>query len=178
MINTSVQNKLEQPEIQEAIVSFLQNLPTYEKQLQQIGQLANFGQAILSDKEALAAYDQMMRTYNVNLETIEAIIKLLEKLPRLHQTIEQVENIIDFINSILQDKTTLNILTESLKEYANPIVEKGQSSISLLKEIQKEAETTQEPIKLTTIYKWLKDPTVQKALQYVQATLTVLSKKS
>lgn len=177
-MNTSVQNKLEQPEIQEAIVSFLQNLPTYEKQIQQIGQLANFSQAILSDKEALQTYDQIIRTYNINLETIEAIIQLLEKLPRLIQTLEQLENMIDFVSSVLRDETTLNNITESLKEYTNPVVEKGQTGISLLKEIQKEAEATKEPIKLTTIYKWLKDPTVQKSLKYVQATLTVLSKKS
>jgi uncharacterized protein YjgD (DUF1641 family) len=177
-VNTSVQNQLEQPEIQEAIVSFLKNLPAYEKQLQQIGQYVNFGKEILADKEVLQPYDQLFRTYDINLKTLEAILELLEKLPRLNKMIEQLENILDFIQSIMHDEATTQHITDALKEYAHPIVEKGKSGMSLLKEIQQRAESAQEPIKLITIYKWLKDPAVQKVLQYVQATLSVLNKKS
>jgi uncharacterized protein YjgD (DUF1641 family) len=178
MINQPVQNKLEQPEVQEAIVSFLQNLPKYERQLEQLGLLMNFGQAILADKQTLSSYDEKLRTYNINLETIQAAIGLLEKLPRLLERIEQLENLLDFMESIYTDETTMQQISDTIKGYTEPFVEKGQNGISLLKEIRQEAENHQEPIKLTTIYKWLKDPSVQKTLQYVQATLTVLNKKS
>lgn len=177
MLKTPVQHQLEQPEIQEAIASFLQKLPTYEKQLQQIEQLASFGQAVLNDKDTFNQYDNILRSYNLNTETIEALLSLLEKLPRLNKMLEQLENIIDFISNILQDEKTLENITESIKEYTDPIIEKGSTGISLLKDIRQVAESTDEPIKITTIYKWLKDPTVQKSLKYVQATLQVLSKK-
>ncbi|WP_431029733.1 hypothetical protein [Lysinibacillus sp. LZ02] len=176
MIKTPVQHQLEQPEVQEAITSFLQNLPIYQQQLEFLGQLTNFGQAVFSDKQGLQQYDQMLQTYNLNMETIEALIGLLEKLPRLNQMLEQLENVVAFVMSILGDETTLANVTESIKEYTKPIVEKGQAGLSLTQAIQQEAESNKEPITLLMMYKWLKDPTVQQSLKYVQATLTILSK--
>lgn len=178
MMNQAVQSKLEQPEIQEAIVSFLQNLPMYERQLERLGQFIDFGQAILADKKSLHAYDEKLRSYNVNLDTFESLMRLFEKLPKLVQHIEQLENLFDFMNSIFHDEKTMQQMNEAVKEYTEPYVEKGKKGMSLLKEIREEAESHQEVIKLTTIYKWLKDPTVQKSLQYVRATLTVLNKHS
>lgn len=168
--------QLKQPDVQAALVSILQNLPAYEKNLQAIGNLADFGQAVLQDKQALQKYDELIRSYNLNLETLEAMVGLLEKLPKLLQMVNQLEELLDFATAVLGDQQTIDYATASIQSYTEPVLEKGKQGLSLVKEIQREAETTQEPVKLFTIMKWLKDPSVQTSLKYVQAALKVLNK--
>lgn len=170
--------QLKQPDVQAALVSLLQQLPTYEKNLQAIGNVVSFGQAVLQDEQAIQKYDELVRSYNLNLETVEALVGLLEKLPKLLQMINQLEDILDFATAVLADQQTIDYATASIQSYTEPVVEKGKQGLSLVKEIQQQAEATTEPVKLFTIMKWLKDPSVQKSLKYVQATLQVLNKKS
>ncbi|WP_107947906.1 hypothetical protein [Lysinibacillus parviboronicapiens] len=170
--------QLTQPEVQTALVSLLQQLPTYEKNLQAIGNIVSFGQAVLQDQQAIQKYDELVRSYNLNLETVEALVGLLAKLPKLLQTINQLEDMLDFATAVLGNKQTIDYATASIHSYTEPVVEKGKQGLSLVKEIQQQVEATAEPVKLFTIMKWLKDPSVQKSLKYVQATLQVLNKQS
>ncbi|QDQ01866.1 hypothetical protein FOH38_15990 [Lysinibacillus fusiformis] len=170
--------QLKQPDVQAALVSLLQQLPTYEKNLQAIGNIVSFGQAVLQDQQAIQKYDELVRSYNLNLETVEALVGLLEKLPKLLQMINQLENVLDFATAVLADQQTIDYATASIQSYAEPVVEKGKQGLSLVKEIQQQAEATTEPVKLFTIMKWLKEPSVQQSLKYVQATLQVLNKQS
>ncbi|MGE7092961.1 hypothetical protein ACQKII_16210 [Lysinibacillus sp. NPDC048646] len=170
--------QLKQPDVQAALVSLLQKLPTYEENLQAIGNVVSFGQAVLQDQQAIQKYDDLVRSYNLNLETVEALVGLLEKLPKLLQMINQLEDLLDFATAVLADQQTIDYATASIQSYTEPVVEKGKQGLSLVKEIQQQAEATKEPVKLFTIMKWLKDPSVQKSLKYVQATLQVLNKKS
>lgn len=109
---------------------------------------------------------------------MEALVGLLEKLPKLLQMINQLENVLDFATAVLADQQTIDYATASIQSYAEPVVEKGKQGLSLVKEIQQQAEATTEPVKLFTIMKWLKEPSVQQSLKYVQATLQVLNKQS
>lgn len=170
--------KLQQPDIQSALISLLHNLPTYEKNLEAIGNIADFGKSIIQDKQAIQKYDELVRSYNINLETIEALVGLLEKLPRLYKLIEQLESLIDFASAVLVDQQTLDYATVSIKSYTEPLLQKGKQGLSLVEEIQQQAQAMTEPVKLFTIIKWLKDPTVQKSLKFAQATLTVLNRKT
>ncbi|KOY81684.1 hypothetical protein I6G82_21850 [Lysinibacillus macroides] len=172
METNPIQMQLQQPETQQAIAALLANLPTYQKNLETLGNVIEFGQAALTDQQAIQKYDELVRSYNIDFETFEALIQLLEKLPRLVQLLEQLEDITDFISAVLKDEKTLEVATNSLKAYAEPVF----SKVSLLKEIQEQAEAQTEPIKLFTIINWLKDPSVQKMLKYIQATLLVLKK--
>ncbi|MFP3845829.1 helical membrane plugin domain-containing protein [Priestia filamentosa] len=170
--------QLQQPDIQSALISLLQNLPTYEKNLEAIGNIADFGKSIIQDKQAIQKYDELVRSYNINLETIEALVGLLEKLPRLYKLIEQLESLIDFASAVLVDQQTLDYATVSIKSYTEPLLQKGKQGLSLVEEIQQQVQATTEPVKLFTIIKWLKDPTVQQSLKFAQATLTVLNRKT
>jgi uncharacterized protein YjgD (DUF1641 family) len=121
-------------------------------------------------------YDDLVRSYNI--ETIESLVGLLEKLPKILKLVEQLENLIDFATAVLADQQTLDYATASIKSYTEPVLKKGQQGLSLVKEIQQQAQATTKPVKLFTIMKWLKDPNVQQSLKFVQATLTVLNKKA
>jgi len=170
--------QLKQPDVQAALVSLLVQLPTYEKNLQAIGNVVSFGQAVLQDQQAIQKYDELVRSYNLNFETVEALVGLLEKMPKLLQMINQLENVLDFATTVLADQQTIDYATASIQSYTEPVLEKGKQGLSLIKEIQQQAEAATEPVKLFTIMKWLKDPSVQKSLKYVQATLQVLNKQS
>ncbi len=171
-----IQKQLQQPETQEAIVKLLVNLPAYQKNLETLGEWIDFGKAVLQDKHALNKYDELIRSYNLDLETVEALISLLEKLPRLNELVKTLDNFLQFGEAILHDDASLNYAAASLKSYTDPITEKGRRGLDLVKDIQERAHADSEPIKLFTILKWLKEPSVQQALKYVQATLTTLNK--
>ncbi|WP_339162323.1 hypothetical protein [Siminovitchia sp. FSL W7-1587] len=171
-----IQQQLQQPETQKAIVNLLVNLPTYQKNMETLGEWIDFGKAVLQDKQSLNQYDELIRSYNLDLETVEALISLLEKLPRLNELIEKLDNFLEFGEAILHDEASLEYAAATLKSYADPVVEKGRQGLRIVKDIQQKAQADSEPIKLITILKWLKEPSVQQGLKYVQATLTTLNK--
>lgn len=167
--------QLSNPDTQTALLSILENLPKYTKNLEAMNNIVAFGEAVLADK-ALSKYDEIFRSYDINVHTIVALLELLEKLPNIVEKLNQVENILNFVTSILNDEASLNYAKQSLEEYTDPIVIKGKQGYELLKEVQQEVKTIEEPIKIFTIMKWLKDPGVQTSLKYIQATLQVLNK--
>jgi uncharacterized protein YjgD (DUF1641 family) len=171
-----IQQQLQQSETQEAIVNLLVNLPTYLKNMETLSEWIDFGKAVLHDKQSLANYDELIRSYNLNMETVEALVSLLEKLPRLNELIEKLDDILRFGEAVLNDEVSLDYAASSLKSYAEPVMEKGKRGMQIVKDVQQKAQTDSEPIKLLTILKWLKEPSVQQGLKYVQATLTTLNK--
>lgn len=171
-----IQYQLQQPETQEAIVKLFVNLPTYQKNLETLGEWIDFGNAVFQDKESLGKYDELIRSYNLDLKTIEALINLLEKLPRLNELVETLDNILQFGEAVMKDEASIEYATASLKSYTDPVMEKGRQGLELVKEIQQRAQADSEPIKLFTILKWLKEPSVQQGLKYVQAALATFNK--
>lgn len=171
-----IQQQLQQPETQEAIVNLLANLPTYQKNMETLGEWIEFGKSVIQDKQSLSKYDELIRSYNLDLETIEALISLLEKLPRLNELLETADNFLQFGEAILKDEDSLEYAATSLKSYTDPVIEKGRQGLDLVKDIQQRAQADSEPIKLFTILKWLKEPSVQQGLKYVQAALTTFNK--
>lgn len=171
-----IQEQLEQPETQEAIVKLLINLPTYQKNLEVLDDWVSFGKAVLEDRESLQKYDDLIRSYNLDLETVEAVIHLLEKAPQLNELVDTLYNFLEFGQTVIQDDTSMEYIEESVKSYTDPVFEKGRQGLDFVKEVQQKAKTESEPIKLFTILKWLKDPSVQDGLKHVQAALSILNK--
>jgi len=169
--------ELEKPEIQESLKSLLHYLPNIQKSVEVVENVLDFGKSVFQDEQALNKYEHLASTYNMNLETIEAGIVLIEKLPKLVKMLEQVENLIDFTTAVLQDKQTTEYAAASMKGYIDPIIQKGNKGKKLWQEVQQQVSSNTQPVKIMSIIKWMKDPTVQKVLQYVQATLEVLNNK-
>ena len=170
--------ELERPEVQASLLSLLNRLPEMEKNISSIGDALQVGKAVFEDKSSIDKYDQLFSTYNINMETITSLVSLLEKLPKLLATIEQLENLIDFATAIVQDdESTKNMIT-SLKEYAAPVLSTGKEGLSFIEQVQNRAQSNPQNVKLFSLVKWLKDPMVQKGLCYVQAALEVMNEKT
>lgn len=171
--------EMERPEVQQSLASLLNKLPEIEKSVDAIADIGQFGQAVLHDQTAMNKFDQLLSTYQLDTETISALISLLEKLPKLVIIIEQLENIFDFLTAIVQDEQSQEYLASSVKEYAAPLREKGTEGLALFREIQSRVECNpNHSVKLFSLVKWLRDPIVQKGLCYMEATLHVLDEKT
>ncbi len=169
---------LEKPEVQHSLQRLLERLPSIEQTLESAENVVDFGKSVLADEKTVDRYEQFVSSYDVGSETITAIVQLMEKLPKLVQTIHQLENIIDFVAAVLQDKQTTDNTMNNLKGYVDPYVEKGKTGLDFLKMIQQRAEEKPQQLNVFSIIKWLKDPSVQKSLNYVQATLDILKEKN
>lgn len=177
MLSNPIQQQLQQPETEQAIIKFLENFPKYQKNLDILGDLLDFGQAVLLDKQSISKYDQLLRSYNLNVETALATISLIEKLPSLNKRIDQIDNILSFVEDVLKDEKSLEYVGDSIETYTKPIINKVKELSELWKDIQHNCECQESPIKITTVLKWLRDPSVQKALKYVHAILKALDNK-
>lgn len=169
--------ELGKPEVQDSLTSLLSKLPEIEKSLHSVSNIVDFGQSVVEDKTVVNKYDQLASTYNINIETVTAIVALFEKLPKLVQLIEQLENIIDFVTAVLNDEKSTEYLINNAKEQADPYLKKGKQGIELLEQIQVRAESNPQNISLFSLMKWIKDPAVQKGLNYAQATIDILNEK-
>ncbi|GAB0170054.1 DUF1641 domain-containing protein [Lysinibacillus sp. CTST325] len=169
---------LEKPEVRHSLQRLLDKLPNVEQTIDSAENVVDFGKAVLTDEKTIDRYEQFVTTYNVGSETITAIVQLIEKLPKLVQIIHQLENIVDFGKAVLQDKQTTEYTMNNLKSYIDPYVEKGRTGLDFLKMVQQRAEEKPQHINVFSIVKWLKDPAVQKTLNYVQSALDILKEKN
>lgn len=171
-------SELERPEVQDSLSSLLNKLPEFEKSITSIENVVRFGQSVLEDHTSLNKYDQLLSTYNISIESVTSLITLIEKLPKLVNMIEQLENIMEFVTAILHDEQSTEYIMSNVKEYATPLLSKGQEGLSLIQEVQNRVECNPQNVKLFSLVKWLKDPMVQKSLCYVQAALEVMNEKN
>ncbi|TCT24557.1 uncharacterized protein DUF1641 [Melghiribacillus thermohalophilus] len=113
---------------------------------------------------------------NVDIDTLEAGMKLLEKLPRLVEMVEKLEIAVEFIENVLRDQESMDYLQDSAKAYMEPVRRRVDDGLNFWKEVQAKAETNKQHISIFTIMKWMKDPNVQKGLSYVQAIMDTMPK--
>lgn len=168
---------LEQPEVLESLSQLLKKLPELEKGVDSVTTIADFGKAVFEDKEAMNKYDTLASTYNINMETVNAIISLVEKLPKLVELLDKMENVIDFATAILQDKQSTDYIMSEAKGYTDPLLDKGKDGLAFVQQVQVRAESNPQNISIFSLVKWIKDPAVQKGLNYAQAAIEVLNEK-
>lgn len=167
---------LERPDIQDSLTYLIHKLPDIQKSVQSADELLTFGQSFIKDQETIQSFENRLKTYPLNADTLEAAVALLGKLPMLLQLIETVEQLTVFVQDVLGDEQSIEQLFQSLNEL--PLVQKGKETAGLIDEIKEEAQSKpQQQVSLFTLMKWLKDPTVQKGLHYAKAALDVLGKK-
>lgn len=169
-------NELENPEVQESLAYLIQKLPDLQKGLEKVENFAQFSQNAMMDKETISRFENNLNYSSVNADSLDALFKLIGKLPMLLELVEKLEQMTVFIENTLGDRRSIESLYESL--IAQPVVEQGQDVIKTLTAIKEKAETTpQEPISIFTVLKWIKDPSTQKVLHYIQSTIDVINKK-
>lgn len=177
----NILQELSDPEIQEALVSLIRKLPQVAEALTAAERGMAFVTAVANDRASLGyLLERMEQTYqqlDIGPETVEALVILLEKLPKLAKMAVAVEQWFDFIQAVLQDKESLRQLMEGAKELSAPVTGPLRDTMSLLQEAKQRSAAKQETITLFALLKMLKDPTVQKGLQFAQAFLEVVGER-
>jgi len=168
-------SELEQPEVQASLADLVRKMPEIQKTYQSLEDIVLFAQAFLQDRESIDRLEEKITQYSINEETIKSLVTLMEKLPSIVRVVEQLEELTIFMNSVLKDTESMAYISGMLHEYVDPFVKEGEKGMKLVNEIKKRAEVKHQTYSLLTIMKWLKDPSVQKGLGYVHATLEVLS---
>lgn len=170
-------SELEDPHIQQAMVELIRKLPELQSTLHSIEDIVLFGKTVIQDEQTTSVFEERLSTYNINADTIYSLFMLIEKLPTLVKVIQQFEGISAFILSIMQDKESSAYLLNNLKEYTDPFLQDGKNWLTFIKEVRDRAECQPQSITVFSIMRWLKDPTIQKTLCYVQAALNIVAEK-
>ncbi|TCI25367.1 MULTISPECIES: hypothetical protein [unclassified Exiguobacterium] len=174
----TLESVLTQQDVEKALVSLAARLPEIERSLRRVEDAIDFGHASLMDQAVREKLDVLMDTSNLNIDTWTSAIKLTEKLPLLLTLIEQMEQLFMFMKDAYEDESTRDIVADRLEGYTKPLVEKATETKSIAEEVRRRAMNDTKPISLFMMMKWLKEPSVQQGLRYIQATIEVMSEKT
>lgn len=169
---------LEKPEIRHSLQQLLEKLPEIQETIESVGEVMEFGKSVLKDEKTIGRYEDLVSTYNISLDTLSAIVQIIEKMPKLVHILQQLEDVTDFITAVLQDKQTTTYAINNAKEYIDPLIENGKKGMGFIKIVQQRAEEKPQNLTVFSMIKWMKDPSVQRLLNYVQATLDILKEKN
>lgn len=168
--------ELEQPEIKQSLTYLIRKLPDIQQSVESLDKIITFGTAVLQDSETMNSLENRFQTYPVDAEAIEAGIQLIGKLPMLLVQIEMLERITFFIKDVLNDEQSMEQINYSIGQL--PFVKEGKEAFEIVREVKERVQKEQsEKVSLLTMMKWLKDPNVQRGLQFVNTALTILNEK-
>lgn len=175
MAETVVSNKewfdLSDPGTVEALQKILNQLPEMADRIEKINKAASFAETLVKDEETLHKVNLFLDHSNLDIKTIAAVIRLLEKLPFLAELADKIENQARFIESVLKDEQSQGYLQRNMEEYLSHATDKWSEGKQLWEQVKKDAEGNEKQITIFTIMKWMKEPQVQRFLSYVQALI-------
>lgn len=174
----TLESALTRPDVEKALVSLAERLPEIEKSLRRLEDAVDFGMATMNDQQVKDKVDLLLDSSNIQIETLEAALKLVEKLPMLLQVTNQLENIFAFGQDVYSDPKARDLIGQRVDEYVTPIIEKAETTRTLVKEVQLRVERDNRHISLFSLMRWMKEPSVQHGLKYMQATIEVLAERS
>lgn len=177
-MNKSLETALTRPDVEQALVSLVERLPEIEKSLRRLEDAVDFGKATMNDQHVKDKLDSLLDSSNLQIETFEAAVKLAEKLPMLLQMTNQLEQVLAFAQDVYGDEQTRELIGQRVEEYVAPVKEKADVTRAMLSEIRGRAERDDRTITLFSLIRWLKEPSVQHGLKYMQATVEVLSEQT
>lgn len=174
----TVESMLTRPDVEQALVSLAERLPEIEKSLRRLEDAVDFGVATMNDQQVKDKVDTLLDSSNIQIETLEAALKLVEKLPLLLQVTNRLENIFAFGQDVYQDLETRALIGQRVDEYVTPIKAKMETTHALFEEVQLRVDRDNRHISLFSLMRWMKEPSVQHGLKYMQATIEVMTERS
>jgi uncharacterized protein YjgD (DUF1641 family) len=173
---------LSDPEVQEAITILIRKLPKIKDTVLAAEEGLELATSILRDQESLRylleRVDGQLSRFFVEKESIDALFTLLDKMPKLVKYVTVLEQAADFLESLGKDKQSQQYLLNGMKAYIAPVSAQVEQGVAVFQEAKKRAERKSEPVSVFTLYKLMKDPTVQQTLRFTQSLLEVLAEKS
>jgi len=110
-------------------------------------------------------------------EVQESLNVLLENLPKLAEMVTTLTKVYEISQAAVTDPVLRDDLTGGVREFIKPIQTKVKGYASAAIEAKERAEKDHSPVSLFGLLRMLKDPQVQKMLQFAQAYFAVLSER-
>ncbi|MGM0896460.1 MAG: hypothetical protein ACQEV0_01095 [Bacillota bacterium] len=173
----SLSTALADPEVKQSISNLLHRLPELEKGIGSLEEVVDFGQSLLNDQPFIDGMENKLAIQQLDMETLASLMALLEKLPSLIAAINKVEESLAFVAAISQDRESVDYLADQASAYAAPVIEEGRKGLAFINDVKNKAEQDQKRYSIFSLFKWLKDPAVQKGFRYINATLETLNEK-
>ncbi len=175
-----VANELSKPEVQEALVTLIQKLPQIKEAVVKAEQGIAAVSVFASDTDSLNYLAERVDKFSklaFNKENVEALATIIESLPQLAKMVALLDKVYSTVEPLVSDKDTLAYLADTTKLVTDPVKDRVQEGVSIVKEANERAERNRDTISIFGVLKMLKDPAVQKGLKFTQALLEVLSEK-
>lgn len=167
--------ELAKPEVMDALVSLIQRLPELNQAVSKMEQGISTVTTAVSDPDVL---DQFAEPVNqlakmaLKQDTLQAISAIMDKLPRIAQSVELLDQISPFVEFISKRETLVSV-AEVLELVSDPVICRIQDGMSMVKDAQRRADQDSSTISIFGVLKLLKDPAVQDGLKFIQAFLAV-----
>lgn len=174
----SLSAALADPEVKQSITNLLHRLPELEKGIGSLENVIDFGHSLLEDKPFIDEVENKLAIHQLDMETLSSLLVLMEKLPSLIASINKIEEALTFVTAISQDSSSIDYLTEQINTYAEPVLAEGKRGMSFIAAVKKKAERDQKKYSIFSVFRWLKDPAVQKGFRYINATLETINENS
>ncbi|RNB91436.1 DUF1641 domain-containing protein [Brevibacillus fluminis] len=179
--NAALLQELADPAVQDSLVELIRKLPRIAEAVSTAERGIELVSAVAGDKATLSSVteriDQAWAKLNIDHETLDALITLIEKLPKLVKMITVFEQLYDTAEAVLSDKQSMNQLLGGVKELASPVTEPLEEGIAVLKEAKARAATSTQRFSLFAVMRMLGDPTVQNGLRFTQSLLDVVAER-
>ncbi|WP_027415662.1 DUF1641 domain-containing protein [Aneurinibacillus terranovensis] len=173
-------NELSDPQVQEALTALIQKLPQIQEAMGKVEQGVEIVSSFARDTESINYLAERFERFSelaLNKKNLESLAVIIENLPRIADMMLLLNRIASVVEPIITDKNSLAVVTDTAKLVTEPVTERVQEGISIVKEAKARAERNQTNVSIFGMLKLLKDPAVQKGFKFVQALLDVLSEK-
>lgn len=168
--------------LQQALITALEKVPKMVEQYTALEKTVDFIQEVVSDRASASYLIEGIKSdlpdVTLNRDTLNAMLMLMDKLPKLVETLSALEKFMDLGQAVLNDKESINHLMNGAKDLVEPIQTKVKSTLSMVEEAKERAKEDSSPVTVFAMLKLLKDPNVQYGFHFVKALVSVMSERS
>lgn len=179
--NEALVEVLSDAKVQAALVTALEKLPAMMEQYNELEKTIEFVRNFVKDTDSvqymLGALKADLPDVNMNRDTLNATLTLVDKLPKLVETINAIEPMAEFVQAVLNDRQSLENLVRGAEDLVKPAKDTLQEGLSIVAEAKKRAADDRIPVGIFSLLKLLKDPTVQYGIHFAQAMVAVLGER-
>lgn len=173
-----VLQELEKSEQMESLFYLVKKLPEFTAAIQSMEDKLSFVTNTLNDKHALNSLvndaEEKVESLHLNKDHLEAMVTLIQFLPKLVPLINKLEELTLFVTNTLGDSKSVDYLIRGIDDVI-PI----QKGIEIMKETNNRYRENKDTgqISILRMYRLLKDPSIQKGFKYFETLLEVINKK-
>lgn len=179
--NEALVEVLSDAKVQAALVTALEKLPAMMEQYNELEKTIEFVRNFVKDTDSvqymLGALKADLPDVNMNRDTLNATLTLVDKLPKLVETINAIEPMAEFVQAVLNDRQSLENLVRGAEDLVKPAKDTLQEGLSIVAEAKRRAADDRTPVGIFSLLKLLKDPTVQYGIHFAQAMVAVLGER-